>query len=508
MPFGVPSALSTIQSHAGDWHIECVDCPKQFWAMTDRSLRLDGEGYPHIAYGENHLYYAWHDEIQWHYETVDQSSGVGEYASLALDRLSRPHISYSSSDDYGRSDLKYAWHDGTGWQIETVDGYGDVGRFTSLALDGLGLPHISYFDGTNAALKYAYLLPPLLLDKQATPRDGVRNGDTLTYTLTLSSPDISVHLWDPLPAAVQYVSDSITNTVAPLAVYSPTAHAVVWEGTLPTDTAQLIRFEVTITGGEPLSLSLPIVNTAWLTDTEYGRSVSATVIVNGWRVYLPLVMRGYSPLTPLRNPGFEGITCRSGSVPPECLDNWTRDTHDGNVYPDIYTPQGWTTWWRTGGSYGRPGVAVIPNVPPFNLGPPRIRSGYYAVQTSIAYYVVDAGLYQVVSGLAPGATAQFSAYGQGWSCDNDANPGYTCGDPWSMVFQVGIEPNGVADPFAPTVIWSPEQNSPDAFRLIGPATAQVGPGGSVTVFIRAKTKWGYKYQEAYWDDASLTVLTP
>jgi hypothetical protein len=37
--------------------------------------------------------------------------------------------------------------------------------------------------------------------------------------------------------------------------------------------------------------SLPIVNTAWLTDTEYGRSVAATVIVNGWHVYLPLVMR-------------------------------------------------------------------------------------------------------------------------------------------------------------------------------------------------------------------------
>ena len=32
-----------------DWQIECVDCPRQFSHMTDRSLSLDQNGYPHIA---------------------------------------------------------------------------------------------------------------------------------------------------------------------------------------------------------------------------------------------------------------------------------------------------------------------------------------------------------------------------------------------------------------------------------------------------------------------------
>jgi hypothetical protein len=36
---------------------------------------------------------------------------------------------------------------------------------------------------------------------------------------------------------------------------------------------------------------MPIVNTAWLTDTDSGFSVSATAIVNGWRAYLPLTVR-------------------------------------------------------------------------------------------------------------------------------------------------------------------------------------------------------------------------
>jgi hypothetical protein len=54
-----------------------------------------------------------------------------------------------------------------------------------------------------------------------------------------------------------------------------------------------VRFQVTpgVTGTGSLSLSLPIVNTAWLTDTHSGWSISATTIVNGRRVYLPLMMR-------------------------------------------------------------------------------------------------------------------------------------------------------------------------------------------------------------------------
>jgi len=113
-----------------------------------------------------------------------------------------------------------------------------------------------------------------------------------------------------------------------------------------------------------------------------------------------------------------------------------------------------------------------------------------------------------VTGLEPGATVQFSAYAHGWSCDSDENLGYSCGDPWNQRFQVGIEPNGIADPFAPSIVWSPEQTSPDTYRLIGPVTAQVGPNGSVTVLLRSQTKWAYQHADAYWDDASLVVTSP
>jgi hypothetical protein len=328
-------AQSVAPSADRDWHIERVGGP---YAMSDRSLRLDADGYPHIAHGTDDLYYAYYDGTTWHRETVDNIGDIDRYASLALDSVGHPHISYH---DWGNGDLKYAWHDGSNWQIETVDSEGDVGEYTSLALDAVNRPHISYYDCTNGDLKYAWhdgsswqietvdgeghvgshtslaldetsqphisyyggtngdlkyarlMFPSLSLYKRAVPSDNVRNNEALTYTLTLSGPGLSVRLWDPLPPNARYVSGSLTGTVAPPAVYSPTVKAVIWQGVLPTDSAQLVSFKVTpgITGTAVLSLSLPIVNTAWLFDIGSNRSAVATAIVNSWRAYLPLMTR-------------------------------------------------------------------------------------------------------------------------------------------------------------------------------------------------------------------------
>ncbi|MBI4675170.1 MAG: hypothetical protein HY741_26310 [Chloroflexi bacterium] len=117
------------------WNIQSVDAPKQFSEMGNRSLRLDAAGRPHIAYGGDHLYYAWHDGTAWHFETVDSAAGVGLYASLALDATGNPHISYCQSVlKYScGGGLKYARWTGSAWAIETVDNAAD--GYTSLALD-------------------------------------------------------------------------------------------------------------------------------------------------------------------------------------------------------------------------------------------------------------------------------------------------------------------------------------------------------------------------------------
>lgn len=217
----------------------------------------------------------------------------------------------------------------------------------------------------------------------------------------------------------------------------------------------------------------------------------------------------------LQNPGFEGISCDPSSAPGWCEGNWTHDTLTGVPYGNIFTPQGWITYWTegvnpidpSGRHYGRPECKVIPNAAPF-VGPPaRVRSGSYGVLQFGFFRAIDSGLLQTVSGLVPGAAIQFSAYGHAWSCDGDDPFPYSCGDQYNMLLQVGIDPNGGRDPWSSSVVWA-SGYSYDQFRLIGPVRAQVGESGTVTVFLRATAKWPYVHNDVYWDDASLVYTEP
>ena len=153
------------------WDTACVECPKWFTEIQGRSLQIDGNGHPHIVYGHDDLYYAWHDGSEWHREIVDEAPGrTGWYPSLALDQSGRPRVSYFECGSpwiYGRcyvGHLRYAWRDAGQWHASTVDGAFNVGLHTSLALDSSGLPRISYQacgyesggECDESALKYAW----------------------------------------------------------------------------------------------------------------------------------------------------------------------------------------------------------------------------------------------------------------------------------------------------------------------------------------------------------------
>lgn len=140
-----------------DWVIECADCPKYFASLTDRSLQVNAGGHPHIAYGGDHLYYAWYDGTAWYHETADGITGVGSHAALALDENGYPHISYC---DEAHEAVKYAHRDATGWHVETVQAWLDEGSIpTSIAVDQDGYPHIAYTErrwSWSDLVRYAY----------------------------------------------------------------------------------------------------------------------------------------------------------------------------------------------------------------------------------------------------------------------------------------------------------------------------------------------------------------
>lgn len=289
------------------WHFSVVDTE----AGAYPSIALDQNGYPHISYIDgnypetSNLKYAWYDGSQWHQDVVDSVGYASYHTSLAL-AGDRPYISYHNCEslnpfppDCTKAYQKFAWYDGMNWRNETLDVLGGIGndsRFnSSLEIDPLGNPHIGYSKGwDDGSLRYARRLPSLNLQIDASPLDGFTITDTLSYTIAFNGPGLTFRLYDPLPLDVGYVAGSITGTVAPSAVYSPTIDAITWEGTILTNTIDAeaknyISFQVTsiITGTE--TSSRPVVNTVWLTDTTYRRHASYTVIVNGWRVYLPVI---------------------------------------------------------------------------------------------------------------------------------------------------------------------------------------------------------------------------
>ncbi len=171
------------------WALYQVDSYHNFFNLTDRTLRFDKNGRPHIVYGGKHLYYTFYDGTKWNLTIVDNSPGVGEYAALALDSNNRPRISYY---DAANRSLKFAYFDGFSWTTQTVDTpalaavdlsperlhrmnpgkldfqpmanpEGAVGLYTSIAIDNNNEVHITYYDTTYAdpndepgALRYAH----------------------------------------------------------------------------------------------------------------------------------------------------------------------------------------------------------------------------------------------------------------------------------------------------------------------------------------------------------------
>jgi LysM repeat protein len=207
----------------------------------------------------------------------------------------------------------------------------------------------------------------------------------------------------------------------------------------------------------------------------------------------------------LANPGFEGLGRSVDNSSPN-HGNWTRDTFSGAVYGEIFTPEGWVTWWQEG-EFKRPECKVIPSEHPFNSNPSRIHAGYYSGMCFTFFGKQNAGYLQVVRNVPAGSVVEGSFYAHAWSCGESTSPALSCGDPYAFYFRVGIDPNGGTDPFSQGIVWSQPYYHYDAFGLVGPVQATVGEAGVATFFIQSFGKWPNKHNDAYYDNASLRLVS-
>lgn len=216
----------------GNWSRETAVADASSSVGDYNSLAIDSNGFPHVSYYDavhSNLLYAQWDGSDWQHTNINDfdpdfyPNSWGQYSSLALDRLDRPHISFHDSDwsiTQPRRGLMYTHWDGFDWNIEIVDGRWSTGRHTSLVLGPLDAPNIGY-SGENEvayARKFAgnwitqtvasgssYEEISLALDSNFDPHMSYIEGDDVVYaqwngfnwiTETISTPPTEVYQTD------------------------------------------------------------------------------------------------------------------------------------------------------------------------------------------------------------------------------------------------------------------------------------------------------------------------
>jgi hypothetical protein len=198
---------------------------------------------------------------------------------------------------------------------------------------------------------------------------------------------------------------------------------------------------------------------------------------------------------------------------------------DGSPYEkdvgNIFTPPHWLTWfYHDPGTWDQPEVRDAWN----NVDPRRVYEGEKGMVLFTFYRRHDGGFLQQVD-VDPGTRLRLSAWAHAWSNWHDGlhpddplwseGPGYDCGfalqgeapnDDWlNFTFRVGIDPTGGRDPYADTVVWGWGAHIYNCYHQV-PSVEAKAKGSTVTVFLRSRTLWPFKHNDAYWDHVTLEVL--
>ena len=231
-------------------------------------------------------------------------------------------------------------------------------------------------------------------------------------------------------------------------------------------------------------------------------------------------------------------------INPDFENGYTRSLPCCN---NIAVPIGWNIRWYTDTAivldnitytFKQPEVKLDDNtIWPYCPGcapniPARIHTGRYAVDSFVLFAPQDVSLYQQVGDLPIGAVVTGTAWLQAWV--SSCNPFPSGGDPLPAIslqgsngdgcpdnfwpvssnhMLVGIDPYGGSDPRSPNVVWNWDGNDPawwgpyDYYSSTLPVVT-VAQAHTVTLFLRAITHMPTKYDDVYFDTASLTASFP
>jgi LysM repeat protein len=196
----------------------------------------------------------------------------------------------------------------------------------------------------------------------------------------------------------------------------------------------------------------------------------------------------FQPSNLLQNPGFEG------------------SFYAWSGMNEVQVAHGWTPWWRTRSESDPPAYYFKPEYKQANgyVFPNRIHGGASAQQWFTFHATHQAGMYQQVFGVTPGAHYRFTVWAQVWSSSEDDSA--VSKTPAYPNLQVGIDPTGNWNPWAGTVIWSGTYAFYDSWGQL--AVEAVAQKDVITVFMRSEPNFPVKHNDFYWDDAALVAVGP
>jgi LysM repeat protein len=163
----------------------------------------------------------------------------------------------------------------------------------------------------------------------------------------------------------------------------------------------------------------------------------------------------------------------------------------------------WAPYWVPGGSgcgNQQPEAKTISK----GVDSRRVHGGDNAAQITISGgKSYQAGLQQTIDGLTPGARLRFTMWGHMWSTNVGSDPTKSDGG-ISANMKIGIG-QGATYAADPNITWSSLSQYFDNYQQL---TVEVTPtGNSVTVFVMSNPSACNNWNDTYWDDGALTVVT-
>lgn len=142
-------------------------------------------------------------------------------------------------------------------------------------------------DGAIIALKSQNSQPSVPpSSKTASPGYGDQN-DNITFTITVGGSGKATTVIDTLPTQLTYISDS--DTCPGDATYNAGARQISYSNTLTLGATCTIQIVTQVN----IAQIAAITNTANINNGISSSNVSATVILNGYHVYLPVILKSF-----------------------------------------------------------------------------------------------------------------------------------------------------------------------------------------------------------------------